>query len=63
MTKGNRLKDESLNWPFSGCLTKNLAGIRFKDGCFNVGGITTSRAANGKISEERVNMDALGMRQ
>ena len=50
-------------WTFSGCQTKDLPGMPSKGGCFNVSGITISRVANGKIAEEWVNMDALGMRQ
>jgi steroid delta-isomerase-like uncharacterized protein len=50
-------------WTFSGCQTKDLPGIPSKGKCFNVSGITISRVADGKIAEEWVNMDALGMRE
>lgn len=50
-------------WTFSGCQTKDLPGIPSKGKCFNVNGITISRVADGKIAEEWVNMDALGMRE
>jgi len=50
-------------WTFSGCQTKDLPEMPSKGKCFNVSGITISRVVNGKIVEEWVNMDALGMRQ
>jgi len=50
-------------WTFSGCQTKDLPGIPSQGRCFTVDGITISRLADGKIAEEWVNMDTLGMRQ
>jgi steroid delta-isomerase-like uncharacterized protein len=50
-------------WRFSGCQTKDLPGLPSKGGCFNISGITISRVADGKIAEEWVEMDNLGMRQ
>jgi len=50
-------------WTFSGCQTKDLPGIPSHGRCFSVDGITISRVADGKIVEEWVNMDTLGMRQ
>ena len=50
-------------WAVSGCQTKDRPGIPSKGGCFNVSGITISRVADGKIAEEWVNMDTLGMRK
>lgn len=50
-------------WTFSGCQTKDLPGIPSKGACFNVSGITISRVADGKIAEEWVSMDTLGMKQ
>lgn len=50
-------------WTFSGCQTKDLPEMPSKGKCFKVDGITISRVADGKIAEEWVNMDALGMRQ
>jgi steroid delta-isomerase-like uncharacterized protein len=47
----------------SGCQTKDLPGLPSKGECFNVSGITISRVVDGKIVEEWVNMDALGMRK
>ncbi|MEW6532741.1 MAG: ester cyclase [Thermodesulfobacteriota bacterium] len=48
---------------FSGCQTKDLPDIPNKGGCFNVSGITISRVADGKIAEEWMTMDELGMRK
>jgi len=48
-------------WTCSGCQTKDLPGIPNKGGCFNMSGITISRVADGKIAEEWVSMDNLGM--
>lgn len=50
-------------WRFSGCQTKDLPDMPSKGGCFNISGITISRVANGKIAEEWVEMNNLGMRQ
>jgi len=50
-------------WTFSGCQTKDLLGLPSKGKCFNVSGITISRVADGKIAEEWVNMDDLGMQR
>jgi steroid delta-isomerase-like uncharacterized protein len=50
-------------WTVSGCQTKDLPDLPSKGGCFNMSGITISRVVDGKIAEEWVNMDALGMRQ
>ncbi len=50
-------------WTFSGCQKKDLPGIPSKGKCFNVSGISISRVADGKIAEEWVSMDALGMKQ
>ena len=50
-------------WTFSGCQTKYLPEIPSKGRRFNVNGITISRVVDGKIAEEWVNMDALGMRE
>jgi len=48
-------------WTASGCQTKDLPGIPSKGGCFNVSGIVISRISEGKIAEEWVSMDNLGM--
>ena len=50
-------------WTFSGCQTKDLPELPSKGKCFKVDGITISRVADGKIAEEWVNIDALGMRK
>ncbi len=50
-------------WTVSGCQTKDLPGIPNKGRCFKMSGITISRVANGKIAEEWMTVDALGMRQ
>jgi steroid delta-isomerase-like uncharacterized protein len=50
-------------WTVSGCQTKDLPDLPSKGGCFNMSGITISRVSDGKIVEEWVSMDALGMRQ
>ncbi len=50
-------------WTVSGCQTKDLPGMPSKGGCFNVGGITISRVADGKIAEEWVSIDEYGMRK
>ena len=50
-------------WTVSGCQTKDLPGIPSKGQCFKIDGITISRVADGKIAEEWVSMDSLGMRQ
>ncbi len=50
-------------WTFSACQTKDLPELPSKGKCFKVDGITISRIADGKVAEEWVNMDALGMRQ
>ncbi|MEW6350968.1 MAG: ester cyclase [Thermodesulfobacteriota bacterium] len=46
----------------SGCQTKDLPGVPSKGGCFKVNGISISRVAEGKIAEEWMYMDSLGMR-
>jgi len=48
---------------FSGCQTKDLPDMPSKGGCFNVSGVTVSRVADGKIAEEWMYMDELGMRK
>ncbi len=50
-------------WSVSGCQAKDLPGIPSQGGCFNVSGITISRVSDGKIAEEWINLDALGMRE
>ncbi len=50
-------------WTFSGCQVKDLPDLPSKGNCFNVSGVTISRIANGKIAEEWVSMDDLGMRK
>jgi steroid delta-isomerase-like uncharacterized protein len=48
---------------FSGCQVKDLPDLPNKGGCFKVSGITVSRIADGKIAEEWMYMDELGMRK
>lgn len=48
---------------FSGCQMKDLPDIPSKGKCFNVSGMTISRMADGKIVEEWMSMDELGMRR
>jgi predicted ester cyclase len=48
---------------FSGCQMKDLPEIPSNGGCFNVSGVTISRVADGKIVEEWMYMDELGMRR
>lgn len=60
IAEGDRV---ATRWTVSGCQIKDLPGIPSKGGCFNMSGITISRVANGKVVEEWVSMDALGMRQ
>jgi steroid delta-isomerase-like uncharacterized protein len=50
-------------WKVSGCQQKDLPDIPSQGRCFNMEGITISRVADGKIAEEWVSMDALGMRR
>jgi steroid delta-isomerase-like uncharacterized protein len=50
-------------WTISGCQSKDLPGMPSKGGCFKISGISINRIADGKIAEEWVNMDAVGMRQ
>jgi steroid delta-isomerase-like uncharacterized protein len=50
-------------WTVSGCQTKDMPGIPSKGKCFKMSGITISRVADGKIAEEWLSMDALGMQQ
>jgi len=48
---------------FSGCQVKDLPDMPSKGGCFKVSGVTVSRVADGKIAEEWMYMDELGMRK
>jgi len=50
-------------WTSSGCQTKDLPGIPSKGKCFNVSGITISRVSDGKIAEDWVTMDELGLQR
>jgi predicted ester cyclase len=50
-------------WKVSGCQVKDLPDIPSKGLCFKMDGITISRVADGKVAEEWVSMDALGMRK
>ncbi len=48
---------------FSGCQTKDLPDMPSKGGCFNVSGVSIARVADGKIAEEWIFTDDLGMRK
>jgi len=48
---------------FSGCQVKDLPDMPSKGACFKVSGVSVSRVADGKIAEEWMYMDELGMRK
>lgn len=48
---------------FSGCQQKDLPEIPSNGRCFKVSGVTISRVADGRIAEEWMVMDELGMRR
>ena len=60
IAEGDRV---ATRWTVAGCQTEDLPGIPNKGRCFKMSGITISRVADGKIAEEWLSMDTLGMRQ